>query len=98
RKMKLTLKNQLAACLAERRIRQSQLAYRLKMSPAYVCRVCGGKIRPSLESAIRIARYFGKPVEEIFQLVDENAKPNNFPASLGSVGELTMNKAGTMKG
>ena len=96
--MKFKLNNQLAECLAERQIRQSQLAYRLKVSPAYVCRVIKGDMRPSLESAIRIARYFGKPVEGIFQLVEEKTKQCNFPASLGSVGEQTKREAGTMKG
>lgn len=73
--MNFELKNKLADCLAERKIRQSQLARRLNMSPAYVSRLCGGKIHPSLEAAFRIAHYFGKPVEQVFQLVEENDKP-----------------------
>jgi putative transcriptional regulator len=72
--MSFALKNQLAECLAEKRIRQSQLARRLDMSPAYVSRLLNGHIAPSIETALRIARYFDKPVESIFQLVEEGGK------------------------
>jgi putative transcriptional regulator len=71
-KMSFKLKNKLADCLAERKIRQSQLARRLNMSPAYVSRLLNGHIAPSIETALRIARYFGKPVESIFQLGEED--------------------------
>jgi putative transcriptional regulator len=73
--MRCLLKNQLAECLAERGIKKSQLAFRLKMTRAYVTRLERGDIRPSFETAIRIARIFGKPVEEIFQLVAEDGGP-----------------------
>jgi DNA-binding XRE family transcriptional regulator len=39
-----------------------------------VTRLERGDIRPKLETAIRIARIFGKPVESIFQRNEENAK------------------------
>jgi putative transcriptional regulator len=78
--MSATLKNNLAECLTERKIRQSQLARRLRMSPAYVSRLCSGKIQPSIESALRIARYFEKPVEQIFQLVEGDDKKSNLPS------------------
>lgn len=90
-KMSLTVKNRLAECRAEKKISKSQLAFRLKKSRGYVTRLESGDIRPSLEVALSLARYFHKPVEHIFEL-------HNFPASLGNVGELTTNKAGTMKG
>lgn len=73
--MKFRLKNKLADCLAERKIRQSQLARRLDMSPAYVSRLLNSHIAPSIETGLRIARYFGKPLESIFQLVEEDDKP-----------------------
>ncbi len=57
-------------------IKKSQLAFHLKMSRAYVTRLERGDIQPSIESALRIARYFKKPVDEIFQLVEENNKAN----------------------
>ena len=68
--MRYKLTNQLAECLDARGIKKSQLAFRLKMSRAYVTRLERGDIRPSVETAIRIARIYGKPVEEIFQLVE----------------------------
>jgi putative transcriptional regulator len=82
--MSFTLKNQLVERLTEKKIRQSQLARRLKMSPAYVCRLCSGKIQPSIEAALRIAHYFGKPVEQIFQLVENDTKHGDFPRVPGS--------------
>jgi transcriptional regulator with XRE-family HTH domain len=81
--MSFKLNNQLAGCLAERKIRQSQLARRLRMSPAYVSRLCSGQIEPSLEAALRIAHYFGKPVELIFQLA-EAVQKTNFPSVHGN--------------
>jgi putative transcriptional regulator len=69
--MSCLLKNRLAECRAAKGINKSQLAIRLKMSRAYVTRLERGDIQPSFESALRIAHYFGKPVEQIFQLVEE---------------------------
>jgi len=75
--------NQLAECLAAKEMKKSQLAHRLHMSRAYVTRLVNGDIRPSLEAAIRIARFFRKPVEDIFQL--EEAVPQiHFPEALPS--------------
>jgi putative transcriptional regulator len=74
--MSAGLNNKLADCLAEKKIRQSQLARRLDMSPAYVSRLLNGHIAPSIETALRIARYFGKPVESIFQLESEVKNEN----------------------
>jgi len=68
------LKNRLAECRAAKGIKKSQLAFRLKMTRAYVTRLERGDIRPSFETAVRIARIFGKPVEEVFQLVEEEGK------------------------
>jgi DNA-binding XRE family transcriptional regulator len=70
--MSFTLKNQLAECLAEKKIRQWQLARRLRMSRPYVSRLCSGQIQPSMVAALRIAHCVGKPVEQIFQLVEED--------------------------
>jgi putative transcriptional regulator len=75
--MNFRLKNKLADCLAEEKIRQSQLARRLDMSPAYVSRLLNGHISPSIETAIRIAQYFDKPVESIFQLTMVDDLPKN---------------------
>jgi putative transcriptional regulator len=84
--MRCTLTNRLAECLAAKKLKKSQLAYCLRMSRAYITRLVRGDVRPSLEAAIRIARFFHKPVEEIFQL--EEAKPAVEPTAHLEVGAL----------
>ena len=74
------MKNSLIECLAEKEIRQWQLAHRLHMSRAYVSRLCSGQIQPSLEAAFRIAQLVGKPVDKVFQLVDDES---HFPSVPG---------------
>lgn len=71
--MSCLLKNRLAECRAAKGINKSQLAIRLGKSRAYVTRVERGEINPSAEVMLCIARYFCKPVEEIFQLVEKGA-------------------------
>jgi len=68
--MKCVFHNKLAECRAAIGINKSRLALRLRRSRAYVTRLENGEISPSFEMAMRIARYFKKPVEEIFQLVE----------------------------
>jgi putative transcriptional regulator len=71
--MSFKLKNRLAECRDAKGIKKSQLAYYLRMSRGYVTRLERGDIRPSAEAMLRIARYFRKPVEEVFQLVEETS-------------------------
>ena len=78
--MNYLLKNRLAECLDARGMKKSQLAFRLKMTRAAVTRLERGDIRPSFETAIRIARIFGKSVEEVFQLVEEDGEPQRATA------------------
>lgn len=73
------INNKLAECRAAKGINKSQLAIRLDMSRAYVTRLERGDIRPSIETAMRIARYFKKPVEDIFQLVEEDPQTISRP-------------------
>lgn len=47
---------------------QAELALRLKVSRNSVNAIETGRYEPSLTLAMRIARVFGKPVEEIFFL------------------------------
>jgi DNA-binding XRE family transcriptional regulator len=44
------------------------------MSRAYITRLERGEVKPSIEVALSIAAYFKKPLEEIFQLSDEQKK------------------------
>jgi DNA-binding XRE family transcriptional regulator len=89
--MSFGLKNKLADCLAEKNVRQSQLARHLDMSPAYVSRLVACQIQPCMIVALRIAHFFGKPVESIFQVVQNGQalKPRfQFPhGGLPSVSE-----------
>jgi len=84
RKMQYKMTNRLAERLAAKGVKKSQLAFWLKMSRAYVTRLERGSIRPSIQTALRIASYFKKPVEEIFQLVEDDTKQGNFPSVPGS--------------
>ena len=68
--MKDAIKNTLAGCLVAKGINQSQLARRFDLSRAHVSRLIKGNAQPSLDLALRMATYFKKPVEEIFQLVE----------------------------
>jgi putative transcriptional regulator len=68
------LKNQLAECRADRNISKAHLARRIGKSRAYVTRLERGDVNPSAAVMLLIARYFGRPVEQVFQLVEEGGK------------------------
>jgi putative transcriptional regulator len=106
--MKSGLNNWLAECRAAKGINKSQLAIRLHKSRAYVTRLERGDISPSLEVALGLARYFGRPVEEIFELREPGnvsphglnetaAKPISRPPSVAP-GKPTINSTETKKG
>ncbi len=61
------MKNRLRLLRAEREWSQGELAERLKVSRQTVNALETGKYDPSLPLAFRIARLFGRPIEEIFQ-------------------------------
>lgn len=48
---------------------QQQLAERVGVTRQTVNAIEGGKYSPSLEVAFKIARVFGRPLEEVFQYV-----------------------------
>ena len=49
---------------------QAELARRIGVSRQTIIAIEQGKFCPSLESALRLARVFGAPVDEIFTLED----------------------------
>jgi putative transcriptional regulator len=51
---------------SERGIRQEDLAHDLRVSRQTINAIETGRYLPSLPLAIALARYFGKPVEEMF--------------------------------
>ncbi len=62
------MKNRVRELRRERKLRQSDLAEDLKVSRQTIIAIENYKYSPSLELAMRLARYFQKPVEEIFFL------------------------------
>lgn len=55
----------------ERGLRQEDLAKALRVSRQTVNAIETGRYLPSLPLAIALARYFGKPVEELFHGDDD---------------------------
>ena len=49
---------------------QGELGDRIGVTRQTVAAIEAGKYSPSLEAAFRIARVFGKPLEEVFQWKD----------------------------
>jgi putative transcriptional regulator len=96
-RMNCKLNNRLAECLIAKEIKKSQLAYRFRLSRAHVTRLVRGEVQPSLGLALRLARYFGKPVEQIFQLAAEDHQ-GNFPSVAGSGPEQQTPPEITIKG
>lgn len=67
------MKNRLEELRKERGIRQEDLAQALGVSRQTVISLEKGKYNPSLSLAFRLARYFGMPIEAIFDDSDEQA-------------------------
>jgi putative transcriptional regulator len=68
------VRNRLKMMRAERDWTQSDLADRLEVSRQTVNAIETGKYDPSLPLAFRIARIFGRPIEEIFN-PDSDGQP-----------------------
>jgi len=70
----IVVTNKISECRVARKISKAHLARRIHRSRAYVTQVEKGALQPGAEVMLRIALYFKKPVEEIFQLVEEEIK------------------------
>lgn len=66
------MKNNLRVARAERRITQQQLADGVGVSRQTIHAIENGRFVPSALLALKIARFFGKAVEELFQLGEED--------------------------
>ncbi len=62
------MKNRIRVGRAEVRMTQQQLAEAVGVSRQTINAIEAGKFVPSTVLALKIARTFGKPVEELFQL------------------------------
>ena len=66
------MKNRLEELRKQRAIRQQDLAQALGVSRQTVISLEKGKYNPSLALAFKLARYFGLPIEAIFDDSDES--------------------------
>lgn len=69
------MKNRLEELRKQRGLLQEQLALALGVSRQTICSLETGRYHPSLRLALRIGRYFGLPVEQIF--IDEEESTEN---------------------
>ena len=68
------MRNLLAQLRAEKGWTQGDLAEQLRVSRQTIVSIEGGKYDPSLRLALRLARLFSLPVEEIFEDDDTGAE------------------------
>ena len=66
------MKNRIRVERAEKRITQQELAEQCGVSRQTINAIEAGKFIPSTLLALKIARTFGKQVEEIFELEEED--------------------------
>ncbi|WP_300543075.1 helix-turn-helix transcriptional regulator [Maricaulis sp.] len=69
--MSAPLANRIRVLRAERNISQSELAAAIDVSRKTISTVEVGRFVPSTVIALKLARYFGVPVEEIFTLAED---------------------------
>ncbi len=61
----------LPALRSEHRLTQADLALLVGVSRQTINSIETGRFEPSLGLALRIARHFGRPVEVIFELIED---------------------------
>ncbi len=66
------MKNTIRVARAEQRMTQQELADKVDVSRQTINAIESGKFVPSTVLALKIAREFGKAVEDIFQLKEED--------------------------
>ncbi|NNF08441.1 MAG: helix-turn-helix transcriptional regulator [Candidatus Eisenbacteria bacterium] len=71
--MSQELENRIRVFRAEHRMSQADLAERVGVSRKTISTIEVGRFIPSTIIALRIARYFGVPVEDIFSLREDPA-------------------------
>jgi putative transcriptional regulator len=65
------MRNDVRELRADRGLRQEDLAKAMRVSRQTINAIETGRYLPSLPLAIALARYFGKPVEELFHGDDD---------------------------
>jgi len=71
--MKGRLENRIRVFRAEHRLSQSDLADEIGVTRKTISTIEVGRFVPSTVIALKIARHFGVPVEDIFSLSDTDA-------------------------
>lgn len=66
------MKNRIKVERADRSITQQQLAQSVGVSRQTIIAIENGRFVPSATLALKIGRFFGLPVEEIFMLEDDD--------------------------
>lgn len=74
--MKGKLNNRIRVFRAEHRLSQSELADQIGVTRKTISTIEVGRFVPSTVIALKIARFFGVPVEEIFSLDDSTDTPS----------------------
>lgn len=62
------LRHNITALREERGVSKAHLARQVGVSRGYVTRLENGSLQPGAAVMLRLARYFRRPVEEVFQL------------------------------
>ena len=83
------MKNRIRVERAEVRMTQQQLADAIGVSRQTVNAIEAGRFVPSTVLALKIARIFGKPVEQVFQL-EEGDCPRRHPGRQDTRGRYRM--------
>lgn len=65
-------KTRIKVLRAEKEITQEELAKALDVSRGTILEVERGTFNPSLKLSFKIANYFGKTVDEVFQFIEED--------------------------
>ncbi len=67
-----SLNNRIRVYRAEHRMSQADLAEKIGVTRKTISTIEVGRFVPSTVIALKIAKFFGAPVEDIFQLQDDN--------------------------
>lgn len=68
----MKLQNRLRVLRAVKSVTQDELAQAIEVSRQTINAIELGKFNPSVMTALKLARFFGTPVEEIFVIVEED--------------------------
>ena len=69
---KLKIQSTIHVCRAEKRMTQQDLADAIGVTRATIIAIEKGNYNPSLELCFKIAIYFGKDIQEIFYVENED--------------------------